>query len=107
VTSGSESLPYLSRLRARLPKDAPLSSVTRLGLELLEEKRWSLLRSTEPGSVSDMAFHEMRYAALKHALLVLLEAQELHQLEPPDGRTAAWLADGLASVRRPEIDQAP
>lgn len=107
MTSGNESLPYLSRLRARAPKDSPLSSLTRRGLELMEERRWSLLRSTDAGSVSDMAFHEMRYAALKHALLVLLEARELHQPEPPDGRTAAWLADGLANGRRPEIDQAP
>lgn len=42
----------------------------------MEEKRWSLLRSTELGSVGSTAFHEMRYAALKNALLTLLESEE-------------------------------
>ena len=42
----------------------------------MEGKRWSLLRSTELGSVGSTAFHEMRYAALKNALLTLLESEE-------------------------------
>jgi hypothetical protein len=42
----------------------------------MEERRWLLLRSTELGSVGSTAYHEMRYAALKGALLTLLESEQ-------------------------------
>jgi hypothetical protein len=47
----------------------------------MERKRWSLLRSTDVGSVAFMAYHETRYLALKTALLALLEAEDLKPLE--------------------------
>lgn len=50
----------------------------------MEEKRWSLLRSTERGSVGSTAFHEMRYHALKNALLTLLESEE-YRPDPEEG----------------------
>jgi len=50
----------------------------------MEEKRWSPLRSTELGSVGSTAFHEMRYAALKNALLTLLESEE-YRPDPEEG----------------------
>ena len=76
MTSSSGSRPSLSRLGEKPPKDAPLSIRTRFALEWMEERRWSLLRSTELGSVGSTAFHEMRYAALKGALLTLLESEQ-------------------------------
>lgn len=86
-TSGSASLPYLSRLRAHLPPDAPLSAVTRKGLELMETRRWLPLRTTEPGFATDTAWHETRYRALRLALLALLETEEMRPL--PDGEEGA------------------
>ena len=76
LTSSSGSRPSLSTLGEKPPKDAPLSIRTRYALEWMEERRWSLLRSTELGSVGSTAFHEMRYAALKGALLTLLESEQ-------------------------------
>lgn len=76
LTSGSGSQPLPSAPRARPAKTDPLFIRTRYALEWMEEKRWSLLRSTELGSVGSTAFHEMRYAALKNALLTLLESEE-------------------------------
>lgn len=82
-TSGSDSLPYLSRLRAHVPTDSPLSVVTRKGLDLMESRRWLPLRTTEPGFAELTAYHEMRYRALRLALLALLEAEELKPEEDP------------------------
>jgi hypothetical protein len=83
VTSSSGSRPSLSTLGEKPPKDAPLSIRTRYALEWMEERRWSLLRSTELGSVGSTAYHEMRYAALKGALLTLLES-ELYRPDPEE-----------------------
>lgn len=89
MTSGNGSQPYLSRLRNRHPtENAPLSSLTGLGLELMEEKRWSPLRPTGDGSAFDMelremrAWHQARYGVLKAALLSLLELEDLRPEEP-------------------------
>ena len=76
LTSGSDSQPSPSTPRSRPAKTDPLFIRTRYALEWMEEKRWSLLRSTERGSVGSTAFHEMRYHALKNALLTLLESEE-------------------------------
>lgn len=100
MTSGSELLPYVSRLRARLPKDARPSDVLRLGLTLLEEKRWRLLRSTGDGFAAHTTYQEMRYAALKSALLALVEAEELRPAAP-SGRDAEWLERTLHSPQAP------
>jgi hypothetical protein len=54
----------------------------------MEEKRWSPLRSTAPGFAGDTAYHEMRYRALKTALLALLEAEELKPPDLPGGPVA-------------------
>jgi hypothetical protein len=81
--SGSDSLPYLSRLRARNGQTASLATLTRNGLELMDERRWLPLRTTEPGFADATAFHETRYRALRLALLALLEAEELRPLEDP------------------------
>lgn len=83
VTSSSGSRPSLSTLGEKPPKDAPLSIRTRYALEWMEERRWSPLRSTELGSVGSTAYHEMRYAALKGALLTLLES-ELYRPDPEE-----------------------
>jgi hypothetical protein len=85
MTSSSDSLPSPS---ARPPKTAPLSVRTRFALEWMEEKRWSPLRSTAPGFAGDTAYHEMRYRALKTALLALLEAEELKPPDLPGGPVA-------------------
>jgi hypothetical protein len=88
MTSGNASRPYLSRLRSRTTEHAPLSSLTALGLALMEERRWSPLRTTGDGSVLDMelremrAWHQARYGVLKAALLALLELQELKPEDP-------------------------
>jgi hypothetical protein len=87
MTSGNASQPYLSRLRSRTTEHAPLSSLTALGLALMEERRWLPLRNTGSGSVADMeslemmAWHQARYGVLKAALLALLELQELKPCE--------------------------
>ena len=75
MTSSSGLQPSL--LGERPPKTAPLSIRTRYALEWMEERRWLLLRSTASGSVADTAYQGMRYAALKNALLTLLEAEEM------------------------------
>jgi hypothetical protein len=67
----------------RPPKTAPLSVRTRYALEWAERNRWSPLRNTDVGSVGFMAYHEMRYHALKTALLTLLEAEEMRPPEDP------------------------
>lgn len=79
--SSSASQPYLSRLRAQCPPGASLATLTRRGLELMEERRWLPLRTTEPGFAGSTAYHETRYRALRLALLALLEAEELRPLE--------------------------
>lgn len=84
LTSGSGSQPLPSTPRARPAKTDPLFIRTRYALEWMEERRWSLLRSTERGSVGSTAFHEMRYAALKNALLTLLESEE-YRPDPDEG----------------------
>ena len=84
LTSGSGSQPLPSEPRARPAKTDPLFIRTRYALEWMEERRWSLLRSTERGSVGSTAFHEMRYAALKNALLTLLESEE-YRPDPDEG----------------------
>ena len=84
VTSSSDSRPSLSRLGEGPPKDAPLSTRTRYALEWMEERRWSLLRTTDVGSVEHMAWHEMRYGALRSALLTLIESEELRPPEEED-----------------------
>jgi hypothetical protein len=81
MTSGSDWQPLPS---GRPPKTAPLSVRTRYGLEWMERRRWSQLRSTDVGSVAFMAYHETRYLALKTALLALLEAEDLRPLEDGD-----------------------
>ena len=81
LTSGSGSQPSPSTPRRRPAKTDPLFIRTRFALEWMEEKRWSLLRSTELGSVGSTAFHEMRYHALKNALLTLLESEQFRPLE--------------------------
>lgn len=82
--SGNDLRPSHSMLRGTRPaKTDPLSIRTRYALEWMEEKRWSPLRSTDVGSVGFMAWHEMRYSALKSALLTLLESEELRP--PLDG----------------------
>lgn len=78
LTSGNGSQPLPS---GRPPKTAPLSVRTAYALEWMERKRWLPLRSTESGSVGFMAFHEMRYAALKSALLTLLESEQFRDME--------------------------
>ena len=65
----------------RPPKTALLSERARYGLEWMEQRRWQPLRSTDAGSVGFMAYHEMRYAALKQCLLTLLEAREFRPIE--------------------------
>lgn len=82
MTSSSGLQP--SHLGERPPKTAPLSTRTRYALEWMEERRWSLLRSIGSGSVADTAYQGMRYAALKNALLTLLEAEELKPLGEDD-----------------------
>ncbi len=84
LTSGSGSQPSPSTPRARPAKTDPLFIRTRYALEWMEEKRWSLLRSTGLGSVGSPAFHERRYAALKNALLTLLESEE-YRPDPDEG----------------------
>ena len=84
LTSGSGLQPSPSTPRPRPAKTDPLFIRTRFALEGMEEKRWSLLRSTELGSVGSTAFHEMRYAALKNALLTLLESEE-YRPDPDEG----------------------
>lgn len=71
----------LSPLPPRPPKTAPLSERAAHALAWMEQRRWSLLRSTDSGSVELMAWHEMRYRALKNALLVLLESEQLRPAE--------------------------
>lgn len=76
--SGNDSQPSPLPAPASRPlKTDPLSVRTRYALEWMEEKRWSPLRSTDVGSVGFMAWHEMRYHALKSALLTLLESEDL------------------------------
>lgn len=72
----------LSPLPPRPPKTAPLSARTAHALAWMEQRRWSPLRSTDSGSVELMAWHEMRYHALKTALLTLLESEELRPVDP-------------------------
>lgn len=82
TTCGSGSQPSPS---SRPPKTAPLSARTAYALEWMEQKRWQPLRNTECGSVAFMAFHEMRYTALKTALLTLLESEQYRPLEDGEG----------------------
>jgi len=84
MTSGSDSQPSLSKLGPRPSSQASLSIRTRYALDWMEERRWSLLRSTDVGSVGSTAFFEMRYAALKSALLTLLESEE-YRPDPDEG----------------------
>lgn len=77
-SSGSQPSPS-----GRPPKTAPLSARTAYALAWMEQKRWQPLRNTEVGSVGFTAFHEMRYHALKTALLTLLESESFRPLEEP------------------------
>jgi hypothetical protein len=88
MTSGNDSQPYLSRLRSRMTDSAPLSSLTSLGLDLMEERRWSPLRSTDAGSalgtelLETICWEDARYRVIRQTLIALLELRELRPVDP-------------------------